>query len=82
MSDTHAVDQAVNASAMHWDVLDSVMELRLEADRRRGMLAEEVYDFSMDRSRLAADWIICRPIRGRWRRPTGRRRGASTRRWA
>jgi predicted nucleic acid-binding Zn-ribbon protein len=55
MSDTHAVDQAVRRLNDALDALDAVMELRLEADRRRGMLAEEVHDFSMDRSRLAAE---------------------------
>ena len=55
MNDTHAVDQAVKRLSDALDALDAVMELRLEADRRRGMLAEEVHDFSMDRSRLAAE---------------------------
>ena len=55
MSDTHAVDHAVRRLNDALDALDAVMELRLEADRRRGMLAEEVHDFSMDRSRLAAE---------------------------
>jgi hypothetical protein len=55
MSDTHAADQAVKRLTDALDALDSAMELRLEADRRRGMLAEEVHDFSMDRSRLAAE---------------------------
>ena len=55
MSDTHAVDHAVRRLNDALDALDAVMELRLEADRRRGMLAEEAHDFSMDRSRLAAE---------------------------
>jgi hypothetical protein len=55
MSDTHAVDQAVKRLNDALDALDAVMELRLEADRRRGMLEEEVHDYSMDRSRLAAE---------------------------
>jgi Domain of unknown function (DUF4164) len=55
MSDTDAVDQAVRRLSDALDALDSVVELRLEGDRRRGMLAEEVHDFSMDRSRLAAE---------------------------
>ena len=53
MSDTHAVDQSVRRLNDALDALDAVVELRLEGDRRRGMLAEEVHDFSMDRSRLA-----------------------------
>ena len=55
MSDTHAVDQAVRRLNDALDALDAVVELRLEGDRRRGMLAEEVHDFSMDRSRLASE---------------------------
>jgi hypothetical protein len=55
MSDTHAVDRAVRRLNDALDGLDAAMELRLESDRRRGMLAEEVHDFSMDRSRLAAE---------------------------
>ena len=55
MSDTHAVDQAVRRLNDALDALDAVVELRLEGDRRRSMLAEEVHDFSMDRSRLAAE---------------------------
>jgi len=55
MSDTHAVDHAVRRLNDALDALDAVMELRLEADRRRGTLADEVHDFSMDRSRLATE---------------------------
>ena len=55
MSDIDAVDQAVRRLNDALDALDAVVELRLEGDRRRGMLAEEVHDFSMDRSRLAAE---------------------------
>jgi predicted nucleic acid-binding Zn-ribbon protein len=55
MSDTHAVDQAVRRLNDALDALDAAMEVRLEAERRRGMLADEVHDFSMDRSRLAAE---------------------------
>jgi hypothetical protein len=55
MSDTHAVDRAVKRLSDALDALDAAMETRLEADRRRGMLAEEAHDFSMDRSRLAAE---------------------------
>ena len=55
MSDTHAVDQAVRRLSDALDALDAVMELRLEGDRRRGVLSEEVHDFSLDRSRLAAE---------------------------
>jgi hypothetical protein len=55
MSDTQAVEQAVRRLSDALDALDAAMELRLEADRHRDVLAEEVHDFSMDRSRLAAE---------------------------
>jgi hypothetical protein len=55
MSDTQEIEQAVKRLNDALDGLDAVMELRLEADRRRGMLADEVHDFSLDRSRLAAE---------------------------
>jgi hypothetical protein len=55
MSDTHAVEQAVRRLSDALDALDAAMELRQEADRHRDVLAEEVHDFSMDRSRLAAE---------------------------
>ena len=55
MSDTLAVEQAVKRLSAAMDALDAAMEARLEADRRRGTLAEEVHDFSLDRSRLAAE---------------------------
>jgi Domain of unknown function (DUF4164) len=55
VSDTQAVEQAVRRLSDALDALDAAMELRLEADRHRDVLAEEVHDFSMDRSRLAAE---------------------------
>jgi predicted nucleic acid-binding Zn-ribbon protein len=55
MSGTLAIEQAVKRLNDALDGLDAVMELRLEADRRRGTLADEVHDFSLDRSRLAAE---------------------------
>ena len=55
MSDTLAVEQAVKRLSVALDALDAAMEMRLEADRRRGTLAEEAHDFSLDRSRLAAE---------------------------
>ncbi len=55
MSDTLAVEQAVRRLSAALDALDAAMEVRLEADRRRGTLAEEAHDFSLDRSRLAAE---------------------------
>ena len=54
-SDTLAVEQAVKRLSAALDALDTAMEIRLEADRRRGTLAEEVHDLQLDRSRLAAE---------------------------
>jgi Domain of unknown function (DUF4164) len=55
VSDTLAVEHAVKRLSAALDALDAAMEVRVEADRRRGMIAEEVHDFSLDRSRLAAE---------------------------
>jgi len=55
MSDTSAVDQAIKRLMDALDALDAVIELRLEEDRRRGTLAEQVHAFSIDRARLASE---------------------------
>ncbi len=55
VSDAQAVEQAVRRLSNALDALDAAMELRVEADRHRDVLAEEVHDFSVDRSRLAAE---------------------------
>ncbi len=55
MSDTSAVDQAVKRLTDALDALDAVMELRLEEDRRRGALTDQVHAYSMDRARLASE---------------------------
>jgi Domain of unknown function (DUF4164) len=55
MSDTSAVDQAVKRLLDALDALDAVIELRLEEYGRRGLLAEQVHAFSLDRARLASE---------------------------
>jgi hypothetical protein len=55
MSDTSAVDLAVKRLTDALDALDAAMELRLEDDRRRAALGEQVHAFSIDRARLASE---------------------------
>jgi Domain of unknown function (DUF4164) len=55
MSDTSAVDRAVKRLVDALDALDAVIELRLEEYSRRGLLAEQVHAFSLDRARLASE---------------------------
>jgi L-lactate utilization protein LutB len=55
MNDTRAVDRAVKRLADALDTLDAAIELRLEDDRRRATLGEQVHAFSIDRARLASE---------------------------
>ena len=55
MNDTSAVDRAVKRLADALDALDAAMEVRLEDDRRRAALGEQVHAFSIDRARLASE---------------------------
>lgn len=55
MSDTSAVDQAIRRLMDALDALDATMELRLEEDRGRGTLNEQVHAYSIDRARLASE---------------------------
>jgi cell division FtsZ-interacting protein ZapD len=55
MNDMSGVDQAVKRVMDALDALDAAMELRLEDDRRRGTLTEQVHVFNIDRSRLASE---------------------------
>jgi hypothetical protein len=55
MSDTSAVEQAIKRLKDALDALDSVIEMRMEDDRGRGTLTEQVHAFSTDRARLAAE---------------------------
>jgi hypothetical protein len=50
-----AVDQALKRLLDALDSLDAAMELRLDSERRRGSLAEQVQAFSLDRARLASE---------------------------
>jgi hypothetical protein len=64
MDDTSAVDQAVKRLMDALDALDAALEMRLEDDRRRGGLTEQVHAFSTDRARLASELD---GVQARWR---------------
>jgi cell division FtsZ-interacting protein ZapD len=55
MNDMSGVDRAVKRVLDALDALDAAMELRLDDDRKRGSLTEQVHVFNIDRSRLAAE---------------------------
>jgi hypothetical protein len=55
MNDTTAVDRAMKRLLGALDALDAAIELRLEGDRQRALLGEQVHAFSMDRARLACE---------------------------
>jgi hypothetical protein len=55
MDDTGVVEQAIKHLIDALDALDAAIELRLEGDRRRAMLGEQVHAFSLDRARLACE---------------------------
>jgi SMC interacting uncharacterized protein involved in chromosome segregation len=49
------VDQAVKRVMDALDALDAALELRQEGDRKRGIAAEQVHAFNVDRARLASE---------------------------
>jgi hypothetical protein len=49
------VDQAVKRVMDALDALDAALELRQEGDRKRGVAAEQVHAFNVDRARLASE---------------------------
>ena len=55
MTDTTAVDTATKRLQQALDALEAALERRLELDRGRGALADQVVSFGADRSRLAAE---------------------------
>jgi chromosome segregation ATPase len=55
MTDTTAVDAATKRLQQALDALESALERRLELDRGRGALSDQVVSFGADRSRLAAE---------------------------
>jgi uncharacterized protein DUF4164 len=55
MNDTRAVGRAIKRLMDALDALDAAIEHRLEDDRRRATLGEQVHAFSIDRARLASE---------------------------
>jgi Domain of unknown function (DUF4164) len=55
MNDSNAVNQAIRRLTDALDALDVAMERRLEDDRKRGTLVDQVHAFSTDRARLATE---------------------------
>lgn len=55
MSDPTAVEQVTRRLAQALDTLEGAVERRIEIDRSRAVLTEQVHALDADRSRLAAD---------------------------
>ena len=55
MTDSSAVDQVTRRLTQALDLLDAAVERRVEIDRGRAVLAEQVHTLDADRSKLAAD---------------------------
>jgi hypothetical protein len=55
MSDPSAVEQVTRRLAQALDMLDAAVERRIEIDRSRAVLTEQVHALDADRSKLAAD---------------------------
>jgi hypothetical protein len=55
MNGTSAVNQAIRRLTDALDSLDVAMERRLEDDRKRSTLVDQVHAFSTDRARLATE---------------------------
>ena len=55
MSDSSAVEQATRRLAQALDMLDAAVDRRIEIDRSRAILTEQVHALDADRSKLAAD---------------------------
>jgi hypothetical protein len=53
--DATEVERAIRRLADALNALDAVIEMRLDDDRERGSLGEQVHAFSADRARLAAE---------------------------
>jgi hypothetical protein len=55
MTDSSAVEQVTRRLTQALDLLDAAVERRIETDRSRAILAEQVHTLDADRSKLAAD---------------------------
>ena len=55
MTDQTAIDSATKRLTQALDALDAAVERRLEIDRSRAILTEQVHALDADRARLAAE---------------------------
>ena len=55
MTDSSPVEQVTRRLTQALDLLDAAVERRIEIDRSRAVLAEQVHTLDADRSKLAAD---------------------------
>ena len=55
MTDQNAIDSATRRFTQALDMLDAAVDRRIEIDRSRALLVEQVHALDADRSRLAAD---------------------------
>ncbi len=55
MTDLSAIESATRRLAQALDLLDAAVERRVEIDRSRAILTEQVHALDADRSKLAAD---------------------------
>jgi hypothetical protein len=55
MTDPSAVEQATRRLSQALDMLDAAVDRRIEIDRSRAILAEQVHALDADRSKLASD---------------------------
>jgi hypothetical protein len=55
MTEQTAIEQATRRLSEALDALDSAVERRIDSDRQRATLGEQVHALAADRSRLAAD---------------------------
>ena len=55
MTDSSAVEQVTRRLTQALDLLDAAVERRIEIDRGKAGLAEQVHTLDADRSKLAAD---------------------------
>jgi hypothetical protein len=55
MTEQTAIEQATRRLTEALDALDAAVDRRLESDRERAALGEQVHALAVDRSKLAAD---------------------------
>jgi hypothetical protein len=55
MTDQTAIESATRRFTQALDMLDAAVDRRIEVDRSRGLLTEQVHALDADRAKLAAD---------------------------